>query len=316
MTIRKIADFSYHQQFAISRKKGLRVFSRYKYKLYIIYFLAPAVIFVSTFFLMPSILNFTYAFTDWNTFNTEVNFLGLQNFIELTKQGSIWRDLWTTIKFAVTVSVILNFFGLILALLLEKSNTINGIYRTIFFIPVLLSEISTAYIFRGIYNPDGLINQFLQFITQSDFKLNMLGNFTFVIYLVAFAQAWKWIGFSILIYVSGLTTIPQELIEAAKIEGASELSIIRNIKLPLLGPAFTYNISLSIIGSMSAFGLILALTRGGPGSASEVLNLLILRNFSSGQLGYATAISLLLFIVILCIGVPIIIFLRRREVQL
>ena len=113
-----------------------------------------------------------------------------------------------------------------------------------------------------------------------------------------------------------MNLIPMELIEAAEIEGASEISIVTKIKIPLIGPAFTFNLAMTLIGTLSTFELPLALTEGGPARASEVLNIYIFQLFGTGRLSYATGISLVLFLTVLIFAIPTIILLRRREVEL
>jgi raffinose/stachyose/melibiose transport system permease protein len=118
------------------------------------------------------------------------------------------------------------------------------------------------------------------------------------------------------VYIAGLKAIPYELVEAARVEGASSIQVLRRVKLPLLAPAFTFNITLTLIGALYIFDVVLAMTRGGPGRATEVLNMVVWRQFGTGAFGYATAFSTVLLIVILLVAVPLIFYLRRREVEL
>jgi raffinose/stachyose/melibiose transport system permease protein len=291
-------------------------FRQFRKNSYTIYFVLPAFIFIFLFIVLSNGLNFVYSFTDWNAFKTEINFVGLSNFSEMAGEGILLRDILTTVKYAISLCIISNLAGLALALALEKTTRVNGIFRTIFFIPVLISSLATGFMFKGILGMKGLINQLFSFIGLTEFSINPLGNINFVIFVIALVHTWKWLGLTILIYVAGLNTIPKELIEAAEIEGASLFQIIKNIKIPLLGPAFTFNIATSLIGALSVFDLVLALTRGGPARASEVINIFIFKQFFSGRFGYATSMSLVLFILIIIVAVPLIIYLRKREVEL
>ncbi len=119
-----------------------------------------------------------------------------------------------------------------------------------------------------------------------------------------------------LVYIAGLKAIPHEVIEAARIDGAGRWDMIRRVKMPLLAPAFTFNIALTLIGALSIFDIVIATTRGGPGRSTEVLNMVVFTVFGTGRFSYATAVSLVLFAVILLIAFPLIWFLRRREVTL
>ncbi len=119
-----------------------------------------------------------------------------------------------------------------------------------------------------------------------------------------------------LVYIAALNAIPDELVEAARVEGASSWGIFRKIKLPLIGPAITFNVTLTLIGALSVFDLIFATTRGGPAQSTEVLNIYVWQQYGNGAFGYATAVSFVLFLVICIAAFPLIAFLRRREVQL
>jgi raffinose/stachyose/melibiose transport system permease protein len=118
------------------------------------------------------------------------------------------------------------------------------------------------------------------------------------------------------VYLAGLKAIPHELIESARVEGANAWQVFRYVRVPLLGPAFTFNITLTLIGALSIFDIILSMTRGGPGRASEVMNLAVWRQFGAGAFAYSAAIGTVLFIVVITVAIPLIVYLRRREVSL
>lgn len=285
-------------------------------KRYIFYFILPSLFLIFLFFILPNVYNFVYSFTDWSAYKSGVSFIGIENFYKLINQGNIWKDLLTTIEYAILVTVFMNLISLILAFALEKVSITNGILRTIFFIPVLISPLAAGYIFKAFLKKDGVMSQFLSVITQKNIQIDLLGNLKLALFLVAIVHCWKFMGIPLIVYIAGLNTIPNDLIEAARIEGANAWQMIKKIKIPLLGPAFTFNVSLSLIGALSIFDLVLAMTRGGPGRATEVLNIYILTSFSTGRLGFTTTISLVLSLSIILLGVPLILFLRRREVEL
>jgi raffinose/stachyose/melibiose transport system permease protein len=281
-----------------------------------VYFIVPALFLVFLFFIVPNVLNFVYSFTDWSTYRSEVNFVGLKNLIELFDKEIILRDLITTIEYAFLVTIFMNLLALVLALALEVSGIFNGIMRTIFFIPVLISPLAAGYIFRAFFGSRGVINQFLSILPGMELQINLLGSFRLSLFIVVLVHCWKFMGVPLLVYIAGLNMVPDELVESAKIEGANGFQIIKNIKIPLIGPAITFNVSLSLIGALSIFDLVLAMTKGGPGRATEVLNMYILTSFSTGRFGFTTSISLMLFLTIVFLGVPLILFLRKREIEL
>jgi raffinose/stachyose/melibiose transport system permease protein len=285
---------------------------------HVIWFLGPAVGLVVALYVAPNLLNFAYSFTNWSPYHdyNDVSWVGLDNFRELSKQGIVWNDLWVTIKYALLVMVFENVVTLALALALERTTRVNGFFRSVFFIPVLISSLAAGYLWSGIFDTNGVLNRFLSTLSPGDVHVQWLGSTTWTLVVIALIHAWRFGGVHMLVYIAALNSIPQELIESAKVEGASTWRIIRKIKLPLIGPAFTFNITLTLIGALSIFELVLATTKGGPARSTEVLNVYIFNQFGGGYFSYATAIGLMLFLLICLVAFPLIAFLRRREVQL
>lgn len=278
--------------------------------------LLPALVLIAGFQIVPNALNFVYAFTDWSVFGNGTRWVGLSNFTALWHSQEVRNDLVVTLEYALIVCVTQNVVSLGLALMLEKTSKANGLFRSLLFIPVLLSSLSAAYIARGILDPHGMLNRTLSVITFHHISYAWLGSPTWTIVVLAMVHSWKWGGITMLVYIAALNSVPTPLIEAARLEGASTWRIIRKVKLPLIGPAFTFNVTLTLIGALSIFDMILATTHGGPGTATEVLNLFIYQQFGTGNFGYATAAAFILFIVICLFAFPMIIFFRRREVDL
>ena len=303
---------------AVAARPRLTVRRRLRSQGHVPVFLIPAVGLVLALYVAPNVLNSIYSFTNWSSYHdyNEVSWVGLSNFRDLSKQGIVWTDLWVTLRYALYVMVLENVVTLALALALERTTRINGIFRSIFFVPVLISSLAAGYLWRGIFDPDGVLNRFLSFFWPGEVHVQWLGSTTWSLLVVAMIHAWRFGGVHMLVYIAALNAIPDELVEAAKVEGASTWRIIRKVKLPLIGPAFTFNITLTLIGALSIFELVLATTRGGPGRATEVLNVYIFQQFGAGYYAYATAIGFVLFAVICVIAFPLIAFLRRREVQL
>jgi raffinose/stachyose/melibiose transport system permease protein len=279
-------------------------------------FLVPALVLVGVFYLLPTAVNFAYGFTNWSSYHSGVRWIGLQNFRDLSQDGAIWTDLWTTVKYALLVMVLENVVTLALALALERTSRANGLFRSIFFLPVLLSTLSAGYLWTGIVSTDGVLNRVLGGIVGHPVHTQWFGSTNWTIVVVAAIHAWRFGGIHMLVYIGALNAVPAELVEAAKVEGAGTWRIIRKIKLPLIGPAFTFNITLTLIGALSIFDLIFATTRGGPARATEVLNIFVWQQYGQGAFGYATAVSFILFLVICATAFPLIALLRRREVEL
>lgn len=276
-------------------------------------FLAPAGFMLLVFFFIPTILNFVLAFTNWSAYNPTISFNGVDNFITLFKNGMLLRDLRTTLVFAVCVAFFQNVFGLFLAVFLEEDTTANRVARVLFFIPVLMSALAVGYVWQAILQPSGALNQLLGGLLGHTVKTAWLGSTTWTIVIVSAIQGWKWAGLAMIIYLAGLKTIDSEVLEAAAIDGANGFQMFWTIKFPLLAPAMTFNVATSLLGSMNGFDTIQAMTNGGPGGSTEIFNLYVWRTFGQGTYAQSTTMSLILFLVVMVMAVPVIAFLRKRE---
>ena len=276
--------------------------------------LLPLTVF-TVFFLIPNLLNFAYSATNWNSYSDAIKFVGLANFADLIQSGTLWNDLRVTLVFAVLVALFQNSAGLFLAVFLEKSTRANGVLRAVFFIPVLISPLATGYLFKGVLAYDGPVNQILSFFSSSAVHINFLGSPEWTVVTVAWVNAWKFFGLATLVYIAGLAAIPEELAEAAKIDGAGPWQIFWRVKWRMLSPALTVNLTLSLIGSLNAFDVILSTTGGGPARGTEVFNIFVFQQFGSGAFGESTAMALILFFTVVVIAIPLITYLRRRELE-
>ena len=278
-----------------------------------LWFLIPALAVLVVFFFLPTLFNFIYAFTDWSSFKTAINFDGFSNFTSLFQSGTLVADLLTTLIYAVLVAIFQNLFGLILALLLERHTRVNRIVRVAFFVPVIMSALAVGYIFQALLKPAGALNEILGLLVGHPVTIAWLGSTTWTIVVVALIHGWKWMGLSMLIYLAGLKTINEDVLEAARIDGSGWWKTFWQIRFPLLAPAVTFNVTTALLGSMNGFDIVQATTQGGPGQATELLNIFIFRTFGQGLFAQATTMSLLLFLMVALLAFPVIRFLRRRE---
>lgn len=276
-------------------------------------YLIPAGVILIVFFVVPTVMNFAYSFTDWSAFKQTISFNGLSNLRELFNSGVLLADIRITFIYALLVALFQNVFGLLLAVLFEADTHLNRLGRTLFFIPVIMSALAAGYIWQAILKTDGVLNQILSFFSGHDVEIQWLGSTTWTIVIIAAVHAWKWMGFSMLTYLAGLKTIDPQVIEAATIDGASHRQIFWKIKFPLLAPALTFNIATALLGSMNSFDIVQSMTAGGPGGSTEVLNLFIWRTFGKGLYAQSTTMSLVLFLLVTAVAIPVIIYLRRRE---
>ncbi len=277
------------------------------------WFIAPALAILVVFFFLPTLFNFVYAFTDWSSFKSSINAVGIENFTDLAADGTLFSALRITVVYAVLVAVFQNAFGFALAVLLERDTRLNRVVRVFFLIPVLMSALAVGYVFQALLKPDGSLNQLVEAIIRHPFEYAWLGDTTWTIVVVAAIHAWKWMGLSMLIYLAGLKTIPEDLLEAAHIDGASRWRTFWAIKSPLLAPAVTFNVATALLGSMNGFDIVQATTGGGPARTTEILNIFIYRTFGQGLFAQATTMSLVLFLLVALMAFPVIRFLRKRE---
>jgi raffinose/stachyose/melibiose transport system permease protein len=280
------------------------------------WFLAPAFAILLVFFFLPTLFNFIYAFTDWSGFKSAINPVGLDNFTQLVSDGALVRAVRITLVYAVLVALFQNLFGFALAVLLERDNRLNRVARVFFLVPVLMSALAVGYIFQAFLRPQGSLNGLIGTVLGRTFDYAWLGDTTWTIVVVAVIHAWKWMGLSMLIYLAGLKTIPDDLLEAARIDGASRSRAFWTIKFPLLAPAVTFNVATALLGSMNGFDIVQATTGGGPARTTEILNIFIYRTFGQGLFAQATAMSLVLFLLVALLAFPVIRMLRRREAVL
>ncbi len=280
------------------------------------WFLAPAFAILLVFFFLPTLFNFVYAFTDWSGFKSAINPTGFDNFTQLTSDGTLLRAVRITLVYAVLVAVFQNLFGFALAVLLERDNRLNRVARVFFLVPVLMSALAVGYLFQALLKPQGSLNGLVEVVLGRPFDYAWLGDTTWTIVVVAVIHAWKWMGLSMLIYLAGLKTIPEDLLEAARIDGASRVKAFWAIRFPLLAPAVTFNVATALLGSMNGFDIVAATTGGGPARTTEILNIFIYRTFGQGLFAQATAMSLVLFLLVALLAFPVIRMLRRREAVL
>jgi raffinose/stachyose/melibiose transport system permease protein len=280
-------------------------------------FLIPALAIFGILFLAPTLTGFYYSLTDWNINKKGINFVGLENFRELFGDRKLIAAFWHTIVYSISVTLLRNLAGLALALILNESLKLRNFFRTVFFLPYVVSPIVIGYLFTAIYNPDhGLINLALRGIGLGAFAGDWLNDPSLALASTVMVDVWRTSGFAMVIYLAGLQAIPLELYESASIDGSRYWTTFGKIVFPLIASSLTINLVLSLIGTMKVFVMVLVLTNGGPGYATEVLNTYIMSAFSLGLYGQGTAANILLIAVIMLICFPVLRVLQRREVAL
>lgn len=287
-------------------------------KRYPTWFLLPALLVFGALFVFPTILSFFFSFTDWNVNRSVVSFIGLENFRELFADAKLRATISNTLVYSFSVTFLRNVMGLLLALMLNLSLRGKNLLRTLFFLPYVIAPIVIGYLFKAVYQSQhGLLNTLLRSLGLAFLAKDWLNDPNIALFSTIMVDVWRTTGFTMVIYLAGLQLIPKELYESAHIDGANGLWRFFHVTFPLLAASVTVNVVLSLIGTMKVFVMIMVLTNGGPGFATEVLNTYINNYaFAFGLYGYGTAANMILSVLILILGVPVLVFLRRREVEL
>ncbi len=286
--------------------------SRAILRTYPYWFYLPAALVFGVFFLAPTALSFYFSMTRWTLF--EVTFIGFDNYVTFISDPMLTTGLRNTIIYAVLTSGLKVIIALPLAVLLTSNIRLKGLLRSIIFFPVLVSTIAVGITFSALMQPSvGLINITLGFLglPQPDW----LGNPGLALYSVALVDVWKGLGIATVIYMAGIVSIPQEYFEAASLEGGAWVKF-RHVIVPLARNATFTVILLSFIGGLRSFDLIWAMTRGGPGFASDVLTSVIYKEYQAGFYGLSTAGNVMLFILVTAIVYPLMKYFNRMEIEL
>jgi raffinose/stachyose/melibiose transport system permease protein len=276
----------------------------------------PAMILFSIFFIYPLLRGIGLSLTDYNGM-TPPNFIGLDNFIDFFKDDRAKTDVVNTIFFAAACAPLLNIFGFIYALILDKDFRGKSIVRAIVYLPAVISPLIMGYTWYFILQPKrGLLFAVTNMLNLNVFTGNWMQDRYTALWVLVVVNVWQYVGMTMIIYLAGLQSIPQEMYEVSKIEGASKFQTLRHVTLPLMIQSIKINVITNIIGSLSVFEIIMALTKGGPGYSTESLSIYIMRMCYGSFTGYSTAVAIILFLIIL---VPVIIslrWMRTREFEI
>ncbi|MDF2801309.1 MAG: sugar transporter permease [Anaerocolumna sp.] len=281
-------------------------------------FVLPAFILFCVFWVLPVFQLFYYSVTNFNGVNYNYDFVGLKNYRTLLQEGTMINSIKNTLIYATAIVIGSNLIGLVMALLLNIKLKGKGFYRTAAYIPALFSAIVVGFIWSYVYMPDaGMIASFMNLIGLDGASFNILGNYKTALYGISLVEIWKGFGTTMIIYLAGLQTVDESLIEAGKIDGCSEWQLIRKIRLPLISATITINVILNVIAGLKAFDYSFIMTNGGPGKSTNTLMFTIYKiAFTDQMMGKASAFSVVSFFVIIIITIFMLVFLNKREVEL
>ena len=281
-------------------------------------FLLPAFALFVGLVLLPMALGVYTSLFKWNGFGgLPTNFVGLDNFTRLLDDEVFLGDLKRGAILVVLSVVVQLPFALGLAMLLNQRFRGRRVYRLLFFAPYVLSEVITGVLFGMVFSPNGgLVNNIAKALGFGDTAQTWLAEPSTVLYALFFVISWKYFGFHMMLYLAGRQAIPEELIEAARVDGAGSWAVFRYVTLPLLGPTIRISVFLSIIGSIQLFDMVWVLTGGGPIHGSETMAVTMFQyGFRRYEVGYASAISVAMFLVSLVFALFYQRFVLRRDIE-
>jgi raffinose/stachyose/melibiose transport system permease protein len=278
------------------------------------WFALPAFALFAFVVLIPSVRGVYYAFTDWDGLDPNFSFVGLGNFADVADDPDARQAIGNTLLIAVAITIIQNGLGLLLALGVNSFIKSRNVLRVFLFAPAVITPIVTAYLWRNLLGPDGAVNGLLGAVGLDAWERNWLGDPELALWSVVAVIVWQFAGYSMVIFVAGLQSIPSEVYEAAAIDGAGPVRRFWSVTRPLLAPAFTINLMLSIIGGIKLFDQVWALTGGGPGHATDTLSTLIYKDaFTLGEFGYSIALAVVLTLIVAVVSTGQYAVLARSE---
>ena len=263
--------------------------------------------------IIPLLLSFRYSLTSWDGMTAEKPFVGLKNYIDLIHDKDFRDTWWFTIKFTIGNTIIQNVAALLFAVALDSGIKAQKAYRTAFFVPCLISAVVVGFIWLKMFsNVLPALNDWLG--TNFDFLL--FGKPNTVLGGLLIANNWQWIGYWMLIYLAGLQSVPAELYEAAKVDGAGPVKRFFHVTIPMLAPSITICVVGITTGSLKVYDLLVSSTKGGPGRAStSVIYQTYTTAINGRQYGYGSAMTVTLVVVLLLVALIQVKGLKSKEVQ-
>jgi len=278
-------------------------------------FIGPAVVFFTLILVIPFFMSLYYSFTEWNGVSTTVTWIGIDNYKKiLNNDPDYYKSFLFTFRYAIVSVLLTNVVGFLLALLLTQSLKLRNILRTIFFMPNVIGGLLLGFIWSFIF-----VKGFAsvgELTGLSFFNLPWLGDAPTAFWGLIIVTVWKGAGYVMVIYIAGLTNVPKDMIEAARIDGATKLQMLYRIILPLIMPAITVCLFLTLSWGFKVFDLIMSLTKGGPFNSTESVSLNIYQEaFRNNALGLGSAKAVIFFLVVALITILQVTLTKKREVE-
>jgi ABC-type sugar transport system permease subunit len=281
-------------------------------------FLLPAILLFLLFVAYPVEQTFRLSLYDWDGISPTKSFVGLRNFGELFHRDPyFWHTVRNTVLWAAVTIPLTILLGLALAIMLDRKLRFRNVYRTAFFVPVVMSAVVIGAVWNWLYDPSfGLINSALGRLGLGADRV-WLADPSLALWAAIAANVWRWTGLTMLFYLAALQSISPDLYQAARVDGASEWAQVRRITLPLLKPMTALLVLLGTIGAFKEFEIIYILTGGGPAHTTDLLSTQIFYNgFKISRSGYAAAISVVLLVGTALVALVELEYLNRKNREL
>lgn len=278
-------------------------------------FLAPAVILFLALEIVPLLLNIGYSLTNWDGISSKFSFVGLSNYVKLfTDDPRFWTSMVFTIKNSLVVVVFTNLLGLAFALGLSHRIPLRNFMRASFYIPKVVGGVILGFVWQFIFS--NIFPAIGQMTGWHVFQLQWLGTPETSFWAMAIVQVWSSAGYMMIIYVAGLSAISNDYIEAAVLDGANSMQVLLHVKLPLIMPAITECLFLSLLNAMKVYDLNISLTGGGPYRTSEAITMNVFQTaFTESQMGYGAAKAFIMAVVVVAMTLLQVAITSKREVQ-
>ena len=278
-------------------------------------FLILPLLIYGVFFILPNVSSLVYSLFSWNGISEERTFVGLANFKKMFADRIFRTALINTVKYTVTLVLFQTLIGFLLALLVQKTNRVNSVFRTIYFLPAIIAASTVGLIWGFIYDPNiGALNELLRILGLNSWRHAWLSDEKIVIYAIAAVHIWVGIGQSVVLFVAGLQNIPQDVLESAALDGATSWKQLVHIIIPMLRPTTLIVLVLTTIGGFKSFDFVYVMTGGGATHSSEVLSTLLYKEaYAYSDFGYSAAISVALLVVVAAITLIQMFGLREKE---
>ena len=278
-------------------------------------FLAPGLAAYLIFMVIPLFMTFFYSFTDWDGISPTFRMVGMENFRLMWDDRAFWTSLRVTAFFTIVTVAIYNIIGILLAVILYGNTKAKNFAKSALFLPSVLSAVVVSFIWTYMIQPQrGVINVILEMFNIS--PINFYSSPMMTVFAMSLIVTWNGLGFFVVLYIATLSTIPTELFEAAKIDGANKIKNFFYVTLPLLVPGITICSILSVAGGIRQFDHVRVITGGGPGGATRTVSVYAINQaFEFRRRGYSSAIVLIIFLLILLLTVVQLYISKKREVE-